>query len=163
MAEFNLGTIDWLIQQIKDDRRAIEQLEKIKNDRIEQIKESYNDKVNKVESGINSKMESIRNYLLENDVKMVEAKTQTKFEGLSGEFVIKYPKSKIKRDDKQLLEYFKQNKKDEFIKSKIVEKPDWTAYKKQLEIRGDKVVDTTTGVVVNVLEVEVEPEKWEVK
>ena len=161
--EFDLSTIDWYMELIKDEKKEINKLKEIRDGRIKKLKESYKEKADKIQSNIDSKMESIRNYLIENDIKMKKAKTQTKFEGLSGNFIIKYPKSKIKYNKKKLLQKAISECKTEYIKSKTKQSFDWAKYKKNLEIRDDKVINKNTGEVISMLSVEVEPERWEVK
>ena len=62
------------------------------------------------------------------------------------------PSQKMVKDDEKLLEYFKQNNMNEYIKTK--ETPAWAEFKKNLSIVDDKVIDTSTGEVVEVVKVE---------
>jgi len=162
--EFNLSTVDWYIQQIKEQEEEIAKLKEIRDGRIAMIEHDYKQKADKIQADIDDKMASVRNWLKDNQEHLnTKAKTQAKFEGLSGEFVIKHPKEKIKYNKSKLLEKAEQEGRTEYIKVKTSKSFDWAAYKNNLEIRGGRVVDTTNGEVVDILEVEVEPERWEVK
>ena len=87
--------------------------------------------------------------------------TQKSYKLLSGSLVFKLPSQKMVKEDVKLLEYFHQNGMEEYIKTE--EKPAWGEFKKNLSIVDGKVVNTSTGEIVDAVKVEETAGSFEVK
>lgn len=159
--EFNDYTVDKYIEKIKEYESQISKLEDIKNGRISEIERLFDEKVKGRKESIEKMMLSIRNYLVENNKELKETKTQKKWESVSGNFIIKKPQIKMKADNEKLMNYLKENHRDKFIQKK--ESLRWGDYKKLLEIRGDRVVDSQTGLVVDGVDLVETKEEYRIK
>jgi hypothetical protein len=83
-------------------------------------------------------------------------KTQETYRLLSGVLKMKRGGVTMKQDDVRLLEHLKATGASDMIT--ITEKPKWGEFKKRLQIIGDQVVDTTTGEIVDGVEVIEKPD-----
>ena len=81
---------------------------------------------------------------------------------LSGSLVFKKPSVKIVRpDDAKLVEYMKANGYEKFVQTK--ETAAWSDFKKEIEIKDGQVVLDDTGEVLDWIQTEEDPGKFEVK
>ena len=150
---------DWALRKIAEERA---ELERIKAIALQQIAE-LNMKIDHLEEMAERRTSFLRGCLAQyfQTVPHKSTKTQESYKLLSGSLVFKLPKQTMVKDDAQLLEYFRQNGLEEYIKTE--EKPVWGEYKKNLAIVDGKVVDTTTGEVVEAVSIEEIPGSFEVK
>jgi c-di-AMP phosphodiesterase-like protein len=83
----------------------------------------------------------------------------------SGKLVLKKDKEDFKLDKEKVLNYIKENKEEykEFIKTK--EYLAWGDMKKNLIIDDGKIVDKSTGEVLEIegLDIEIKPGEFEIK
>lgn len=158
-----LAHADRLVEAIKDSRKEKGTFEQLAESRIDEIKRQLEYKTTKIDEWI----EGMEFELLQiaNISKTKETKTQRKLELLAGDVIIKKATSKLKNDNKVILEAIKESRPD-LVKEKITQSLDWATYKKELEIvGGDEIVNKVTGevVVIEGLEIEQVPEIVQVK
>ena len=141
---------DWALKKIAEERKEFERLKAIAEQQMEEIEL----KIKHLEETTERKTAFLRGCLAQyfETVPHKATKTQETYKLLSGSLVFKLPSQKMVKDDEKLLEYFKQNNMNEYIKTK--ETPAWAEFKKNLSIVDDKVIDTSTGEVVEVVKVE---------
>lgn len=152
-------TADWALQKIKEANEEYERLTLIACEQIAEI----NLKMKHLEESAERKTAFLKGCLAEyfKTVPHKATKTQESYKLLSGSLVMKLGSQKMVKDDAALVEYFRQNNMPEYIKTE--EKPKWAEFKKNLSIVDGKVVDTTTGEVVDVVSVEDVPSTFDVK
>ena len=92
-----------------------------------------------------------------------DTKTQYTYKIPSAKLIFKKSAKIIERNDKELIEWLKDNRNTDFIKTEIIEKIDWSNYKKYLKISGDVVFDIDSGEVVEGMKVKEVKEKFEIK
>ena len=153
------NTADWALKKIAEERKEVERLKALAEQQIEEIEL----KIKHLEETTERKTAFLKGCLAQyfETVPHKATKTQESYKLLSGSLVFKLPKQTMVKDDAKLLEYFRQNGMEEYIKTE--EKPVWGEYKKLLSIVDGQVVDTVTGEVVDVVKVEEEPGKFDVK
>ena len=153
------ATADWALKKIKEEREEYERLTLIACEQIAEI----NLKMKHLEEAAERKTAFLKGCLAEyfKTVPHKTTKTQESYKLLSGSLVMKLGSQKMVKDDTALVEYFRQNGMSDYIKVK--EEPKWAEYKKNLAIADGKVVDTTTGEVVDVVRVEDVPGTFDVK
>ena len=89
-------------------------------------------------------------------------KTQETYDLPSGVLRLKYPAPKYVRDDERLLAWLKEQGKEEYIKTKVTETPDWASLKLTTTIHDGQVVNDD-GQVVEGVKAEEQPPKFEVE
>lgn len=89
-------------------------------------------------------------------------KTQETYDLPSGVLRLKYSAPKYVRDDAKLLSWLKEQGKEEYIKTKVTETPDWASLKLTTTIHDGQVVDDD-GQVVEGVKAEEQPPKFEVE
>lgn len=153
------NTADWALKKISEERKELERLKAIAEQQIEEIQL----KVKHLEESTERKTSFLKGCLAQyfETVPHKATKTQETYKLLSGSLVFKLPAQKMVKDDEKLLEYFKQNNMSEYIKTK--ETPAWAEFKKNLSIVDDKVIDMSTGEVVEVVKVEETAGSFDVK
>ena len=153
------ATADWALRKIKEEREECERLAVIACEQITEI----NLKMKHLEEAAERKTAFLKGCLAEyfKTVPHKATKTQESYKLLNGSLVMKLDSQKMVKDDAELVEYFRQNNMTEYIKTE--EKPIWAEFKKNLSIVDGKVVDTTTGEVVDVVKVEDVPGTFDVK
>ena len=153
------ATADWALRKIKEEREEYERLTLIGCEQIAEI----NLRMKHLEEVAERKTAFLKGCLAEYFKKVPHkaTKTQESYKLLNGSLVMKLDSQKMVKDDAELVEYFHQNNMTEYIKTE--EKPIWTEFKKNLSIVDGKVVDTTTGEVVDVVRVEDVPGTFDVK
>lgn len=104
--------------------------------------------------------EALRRYF--DTVERRETKTMEKYELLSGTLVLRKPSEKMKvSNEAQLVDWLEISGKSELVK--VDKKPKWGELKRRLCCDSGHVVDSYTGEVVNGVEIEQTPEKFDVK
>lgn len=137
------------------------------------IKE-YQDKVKNAKERIQLKKDYIENNIIGylnkafSEGKLSEesirnTKTQKSYVIPSAKFIFKKSKNKIvKNDDFSLIEYFKRNGLESYIK--IKESPDWIEFKKNLEISGKDIINKDGEILkIDGINIEIENESFEIK
>lgn len=157
-----LAIADGMIEQLKENEKDMEKFKAVAKERIDEIKALLEDKLSKLEVS----NEGIRFSLLQiaNMATTKETKTQRKLELLNGDVIIKKATKKFKNDNKVILEAVKEKRAD-LVKEKKTYTLDWKAFKDELEIVDNLIINTRTGEVVEVagLEIEEVAERVEVK
>lgn len=158
--------------KINDDKGAEWTLKKIKQaeqemNRLMELVEAEKNELKRKESKIKKEYERnkeyftslLEEYYRENELDVKETKTQFSYKLLSGDLIYKKKKKKIiKSDEKKLIEELNDT---EFVEE--VKKLKWGELKKQLEIVNDSVVNKVTGEIYDGVDIEVEPEAFNVK
>lgn len=97
----------------------------------------------------------LRKYLqkMEQDGVAKKTKTQTSYELPTGRLIRKAGGIEYKRDKAKLLEWLKASKMQEFIKTQVVQDPDWAGLKKGAKAMPDgTVVYEETGEIIGGVE-----------
>lgn len=162
---------------VDNDRKAEYCMKKIKaaqdeHDRLMELVKIEREELNKKAEEIEKHLESETGYLKSllwkyfEKVDSKETKTQRSYKLLSGSLVYKKPQTKIVKGtdeawDTALIGYL-ESTQPELIET--VRKPAWGEFKKNLVIGDDgKVVDMSTGEVLDFIKAEEEPGKFDVK
>ncbi len=150
---------DWALRKIAEEQEEFDRLKGLAEQQIEELRL----KIKHLEETAERKTSFLKGCLAQyfQTVPHKSTKTQESYKLLSGSLVFKLPKQSMVKDDEALLEHFRQNGLQEYIKTE--EKPMWGEYKKNLSIVDGKVVDTTTGEVVDAVRVEEAPGTFDVK
>ena len=144
------ATADWALRKIAEEEKELERITVIASQQIAEI----NLKIKHLEE-VTERKNSFLKRCLEQYFQAVphkSTKTQESYNLLNGSLIFKLPKQKMKADDAELLEHFRKNGLQEYIK--IEEKPMWGEYKQNLSIVDGKVIDITTGEIVDAVKVE---------
>lgn len=138
-----LSERDFVIEKAIQDFKKTEEENKRLIDIAEKMKDYYDEKIRYYAEKIDMANEFLINYIIPQvDTKeMKETKT---------EYSIKFPSAKVSitKDKEVLVKPDINDTPDNFIKVKT--EVDWINYKKILIIDDNKVIDKTTGEVVNV-------------
>lgn len=150
---------DWALRKIAEERAELDRLTSIATQQIEELQL----KIKHLEEVAERKTAFLKGCLAQyfQTVPHKATKTQESYKLLSGSLVFKLPKQSMVKDDAELIEHFRQNGLQEYIKTE--EKPIWGEYKKNLAIVDGKVIDTTTGEIVDAVRVEEAPGVFDVK
>lgn len=141
---------DWALKKIAADRKECERVKAIALKEIEVLEE----KIKHLEDTTERKTAFLKGCLAQyfETVPHKATKTQETYKLLSGSLVFKLPKQNMVKDDAKLLKYLHENGMEEYIKTE--EKPAWAEFKKTLSIVDGKVIDTSTGEVVEAVKAE---------
>ena len=146
---------DWAVRKIREGRKELERLTMLGENQKAEIDYKIRHEEEKTLRGEKYLTGLLREYF--EGVPHKATKTQESYKLLNGSLILKFPKVKMEKEDDTLVEYFRQNGMEEFIK--VEEKPKWADFKKNLEIIDDAVVNTATGEIVDVVKlVEVDSE-----
>ena len=138
---------DWTIRKIKAADAELERLKKVVNDEIQQLQEflkKEQDKRDREVSFFESKLIAYFNEISKN---AKETKTQLSYKLPSGVLKMKKASKTFNYDKSKLLAVAEKNK-DMGDYVKIKKDFDWAEFKKQLDIRGDKIIARETGEVI---------------
>lgn len=150
---------DLALNIIAEERKEAERLKELAKQQIEEIEM----KIKYIEEKSERKTAFLKSCLAQyfETVPHKSTATQKSYKLLSGSLVFKLPSQKMVKEDVKLLEYFHQNGMEEYIKTE--EKPAWAEFKKNLSIVDGKVVNTSTGEIVDAVKVEETAGKFDVK
>ena len=150
---------DWALRKIAEEQAELDRLTNLATQQIEELQL----KIKHFEEVTERKTAFLKGCLAEyfHTVPHKSTKTQESYKLLSGSLVFKLPKQSMVKDDEELIKHFKKCGLQEYIKTE--EKAIWGEYKKNLSIIDGKVIDTTTGEIVNAVKVEAVPGSFEVK
>lgn len=154
-----LAYADELLETTKENMKQKERFKQIANERIKRINEQLENQTSKLDEWIErAKFELLQ---IANMTKTKETKAQRKLELLAGDVIIKKATYKFKNDNKKILEAIKKERKD-LVKTKTETSLKWAELKKELEIANGKIINKTTGEIVEIEGLEIEEVKEEV-
>ena len=147
---------DWAVRCILEEETERDRLIALAEQQIKDL----NDKIEHYKSACENQTAYLKGCLSEymSTVKPKETKTQKTYKLVSGTLVYKKPSTKIIHDDVRLIEALAGT---EYVETKQSLK--WGEYKKSLTIDGDKVIDTTTGEIIDACTVEDVPGTFTIK
>ncbi len=140
-----LNYVDKLVEEVKRMKAQQVEWDEVLKLKIEEAKAKVEDEKQKLQRAIDYNMAQIKvNF---DQLESKETMTKKSIKLISGEVVLKKSKDDFDRDDKKLLAYFKENKLNDYIKTK--EEIDWSKFKKTLTIVDGHIVDSD-GVVLKI-------------
>lgn len=155
--------MDQLVEKIKELDVALVELKELLKARMELLKAQYDEK----EYELRQKKEMQEDHLraLFEQVPQSETKTQRKVKLLCGDVVIKKAKLDFEKDSDKLVEWAKENHKEELISRKEVLSFKWADFKKNLLTTPTGIVAADTGEVLDIpgLQMIKTEEKLEIK
>lgn len=154
--------IDKYIETVKQNESELKKYKNILDKRIEDLKLSYQLKEDKIKKE-NELILSVLGQFAKNQKDLKTTKTQHKWEGLSGEIIIKksLPKTKKPADDK--LKDIEKNY-PEFVQTEEVKKLDWRGMKGDIILQNGVPYSKKTGEdLSNIVPVEYSQESVQVK
>lgn len=150
---------DWAISKIKEARADLERKERLAEQKIQETKDWIERERQKTANSTAFFEAKLREYFNSLDKSVLKkAKTQLKYELMSGTLKLKKQPPVIKRDNSVLMEWLLNAGLDNLIRVK--EEPDWSAIKERLELIDDKAVYKDTGEVIPGITVEPQPDKF---
>lgn len=155
-----LAHMDKLVEEIKNFKSQQNQWDALLKEKIAEATAKVEEEKAKLQRAIDYNMSQIVVEFPQVEAK--ETKTQKKVTLVSGDIVLKKATEKIDYDKEKLLAYFKENKLNDYIKTK--EEADWSNFKKTLTVADGNIMDAD-GVVLKVegLTVSMTDEVLEVK
>ena len=148
------------IKKLQEDRKRFEAIAKGK---IENIQSTLEIRTNSIDNEIQFEKDQLRAFF--NTVKSKETKTQRSYSLLSGKLIYKKASQKIAHDDTKLEGYLFQHAGN-FLKETTTTKIDWAGFKKDLVIDNGRILNKSTGQILNAmygLSLEETKESFEVK
>lgn len=152
------GAADWALSKIAAERAELARIRALAEDQIARIKE----KVDAAEKRCDNATAFLTSKLAEyfETVPHKTTKTKHSYRLLSGTLVKKIGGVKLEPDADRLLAYLKSAGREDMIKTE--ESPKWGEFKKTLEIAGGAVIDTTTGEIVEGVQITEKPDVFTV-
>lgn len=144
--EFHIDNDDlaeWALNKIQEADEDRKRLNGVSERKIEYYQGLIEDNNRHFENEVGFLKSKLYEYFT--TVKHKETKTQESYKLPSGSLVWKKGKMDFEKDDDTLLEWVKKNRPDMVVTKESVA---WGDYKKELEILDGKVIDTSTGEVV---------------
>jgi phage host-nuclease inhibitor protein Gam len=151
-------TADWAVSKIAEERAEYDRIKALADEQIARIMEKVQAAERRLENGTAYLTSKLAEYF--HTVPHKKTKTTESYRLLSGTLKVKYGGTSMKQDDEKLLEYLKATGNADMIKT--TEAPKWGEFKKRLEIIGGRIVDTTTGEIVEGVEVIEKPDTFSV-
>lgn len=148
------GCADWAVQKIAEEKAELNRIKELADAQIQKIEEKVAAAERRFQNGTSFLTGKLAEYF--RTVPHKETKTKHSYRLLSGTLALKIGGSQLKQDDEKLVEYLKASGNTELIKTE--EKPMWGEFKKRLEIIGGTVVDTTTGELVEGVQIIEKPD-----
>ena len=147
---------DWAIRKIKEEGEEKDRLVNLAQDQIFELEQ----KIENLEIQYNNKVAFLKSQLMDyfSQVPHKESKTQETYKLLSGTLVYKKPTNKIIHNDEELV---KSLDGTEFVE--IKKSIRWGEYKKNLCVKGDKVIDVNTGEIITSCTIEDVPPSFDIK
>lgn len=149
---------DWAVAKIAEERAELDRIKALAKAQIERI----TDRVNAAQKRYDNATAYLTGKLGEyfKTVPHKKTKTTESYRLLSGTLKMKLGSVTMKQDDEMLLEYLRVSGNTDMIKT--TEAPKWGEFKKRLEIVGDQIVDSTTGEIVEGVEIVKNPDTFSV-
>ena len=156
----NDAKADWALRKITE--------EKEEYDRIRQLAEEQRARIDQKEEAAKRRFEQRTSYLKSllnvyfQQVPHKRTKTKESYRLLSGSLVLKLPPPKAAYDEDELVQYLKDNKMPDLVKTE--EKAKWGEFKKLLDLSlGTHPVIKDTGELVECIRLEEMPPRFEVE
>lgn len=140
-----LNFVEGRVESVQQKRKKIAEWEEQLNLKIAEWTATVNTEIQKLERAIDYDIAQIIG--VSNQLEWKESQTKKSIKVISGEVVLKKPREKIDPDKEKLLAYLKENKLNDYIKTK--EEVDWGNFKKTLAIVDGNIVDSD-GVVLKI-------------
>ena len=141
----NANTADWAIERIKEVQEEYDRMENLINMKIQQLQMKLQNEKDKLDRERGFFEGRLQDYFSKQDG-LKETKTQLQLKLPSGNLKLVKAKKVFDYDKSKLLEVAEKENLTEFIK--IKKDFDWAGFKKQLDIRGDKIIARETGEVI---------------
>nr|WP_302598424.1 host-nuclease inhibitor Gam family protein [uncultured Cellulosilyticum sp.] len=155
--------MDNLVEDIMGLDAKIVELEAMFKMQVERLKDKFEEK----QFYFKAQKEEKERYLRElfEQVPQSETKTQRKVQLINGDVVVKKSKVDFEKDATKLLEWAKENQREDLINKKEVLSFKWADFKKNLVIEEENIIDTQTGemLVIDGLDVITKGEELEIK
>lgn len=145
---------DWAVQKIAEEKAELNRIKELADAQIQKIEEKVAAAERRFQNGTSFLTGKLAEYF--RTVPHKETKTKHSYRLLSGTLSMKLGGPQLKQDDDKLVEYLKASGNTELIKTE--EKPMWGDFKKRLKIMGGSVVDTTTGEIVDGVQIIEKPD-----
>lgn len=152
------GCADWAVRKIAEERAELDRIKALADEQIQRIEEKVEAAERRFQSGTGFLTGKLAEYF--QTVPHKTTKTKHSYRLLSGTLTLKLGGPQLKQDDNKLLEYLKASGNDDMIQQ--VEKPKWGEFKKRLQIVGASVVDSTTGEIVEGVQIIDKPDTFTV-
>lgn len=152
------GAADWAVRKIAEERAELERIKTLAEEQIARIEEKVAAAEKRCENGTRFLTAKLAEYF--ETVPHKQTKTKASYRLLSGTLTRKFGGTQMKQDDDKLLAFLKASGNEDMIQT--TEKPKWGEFKKRLEIMGGQVVDTTTGELVEGVEIIEKPDTFSV-
>lgn len=152
------GAADWAVRKIAEERAELERIKTLAEEQIARIEEKVAAAEKRCENGTRFLTAKLAEYF--ETVPHKQTKTKASYRLLSGTLTRKFGGTQMKQDDDKLLAFLKASGNKDMIQT--TEKPKWGEFKKRLEIMGGQVVDTTTGELVEGVEIIEKPDTFSV-
>ena len=140
---------DWAVSKIAEERAELARIKALADEQISRIMEKVQAAEKRCENGTAYLTYKLAEYF--KTVPHKKTKTTESYRLLSGTLKMKIGGVTMKQNDDKLLEYLKVSGNSDMIQT--TEKPKWGEFKKRLEIMGGQIVDTTTGEIVEGVEI----------
>lgn len=150
---------DWAVNKIAEERAELERIRALAEEQIARIEEKLEAAERRCENGTNFLTSKLAEYF--ETVPHKKTKTKESYRLLSGTLAKKLGSPQMKPDDEKLLEYLKSSGNVDMIKT--TESPRWGEFKKCLTIVGGQVIDSTTGEVVEGVDIIDKPDSFTVE
>lgn len=154
---------DWCIDKIIESKVALRRFEMTVNTKISQLKLNLKKEQDSINNEITFFESKLREYFEKVEDKAKETKTQKTYKLPSGSLKYKKEVATFDYNKDKLLEYAEKEKLDNLIKTTNDFK--WGEFKKQLEIKGDSIINKETGEIVDIegLGLKTKPEEFKVE
>lgn len=150
---------DWAVCKIAEERAELERIKALAEEQIARIEEKVAAAEKRCENGTRFLTAKLAEYF--ETVPHKKTKTKHSYRLLSGTLAKKIGGVTMKQNDEKLLEFLKASGNDDMIQT--TEKPKWGEFKKRLEIMGGQIVDSTTGEIVEGVELVEKPDTFTVE
>lgn len=152
------GCADWAVRKIAEEKAELDRLTELADSQIAAIQEKVEAAKRRYENGTRFLTGKLAEYF--ETVPHRATKTKESYRLLSGTLTKKLGSTQMKQDDDKLLEYLKASGNEDMIQT--TEKPRWGEFKKRLEVIGGQIVDTTTGELVEGVQLIEKPDTFTV-
>lgn len=150
---------DWAVCKIAEERAELARIKALAEEQIARIEEKVAAAEKRCENGTRFLTAKLAEYF--ETVPHKKTKTKHSYRLLSGTLAKKIGGVTMKQNDEKLLEFLKASGNDDMIQT--TEKPKWGEFKKRLEIMGGQIVDSTTGEIVEGVELVEKPDTFTVE
>lgn len=147
---------DWAVKKIKEEFAEYERIKSLADAQIAELKEKLETEERRYENNTKYLRYKLQEYFQKVPKKV--AKTKESYRLLNGSLVLKKGTLEYQRDEELLVSYLKETNQFKYLK----ESSTWGDFKKNLEIVDGKVIDKTTGEVLEFIKVSEKPDKFEV-